>query len=473
MKLWEISKILYREILFKSVTETTVRKKPEDLVKSVNSYMWLNKTAVAIVLSAIPLFIALNPTTFACSVFLANLLFMFVFFFLQIVTSFVSNSFDYLHVLPLSQRDISKIRMLTFLRIFDLPLFVVIFVSPLAFGFFVSPFSAFWALVGVITAELLAVAIVFRLARFFYSKIAYSTGGWKTLLRMFYMIAWSVSAFGFYILAIFMMEIPNMNIDLKGWDFVFPVCFGCLMSGSFSYIALISSLTYLTIAVVLFNKTLSIINEKVVVTMAKTKSISIKSTHPILGILKKDLRLMSRSPAHAMLTLFPIIAGIVYANVKPVLTLSMVLFAMVLVVFVAYGVEREYTRILPIDFWTLTAGKTLLSVVIYIISVTCALIVLTFKGVSISPIGFAQIPSVVAMSVFVALIADKFGVKSDIYSGMSSLILILIPCLILAYTPLGIGLIVNILLNADATVISFMVGIAELFTILVIVKVFR
>jgi len=277
MKLWDISKILYREILFKSVTETTVRKKPEDLVKSVNSYMWLNKTAVAMVLSVISLFIALNPTVFACSVFLANLLFMFVFFFLQIVTSFVSNSFDYLHVLPLSQRDISKIRMLTFLRIFDLPLFAVALASLSVFGLFVSPFSAFWALLGVITAELLAVAIVFRLARFFYSKIAYSTGGWKTLLRMFYMIAWSVSAFGFYILVIFMMEIPNMNIDLKGWDFVFPVCFGCLMSGSFSYIALISSLTYLTIAVVLFNKTLSIINEKVVVTMAKTR----KAAEPV------------------------------------------------------------------------------------------------------------------------------------------------------------------------------------------------
>ncbi len=325
----------------------------------------------------------------------------------------------------------------------------------------------------MITAELLAIAIVFRLARFFYSKIAYSTGGWRTLLRMFYMIAWSVSAFFFYFLAVFMMEISNVNVDLKGWDFVFPVCFGCLMSGSFSYIASISSFVYLTIAVILFNKTLSIVNEKIVVTVAKTKSITVKPTHPILGILKKDLILMSRSPAHAMLMLFPIIAGIVYANVKPVLTFSLVLFAMVLVVFVAYGVEREYTRILPIDSWTLTAGKTLLSVVIYVISVTCALIVLILKGMNSSPIGFAQIPSVVAMSVFVALTADKFGVKGDIYSGMSSLILILIPCLILAYTPIGVGLIASILLNADATAISFMVGIAELFTILIIIKIFR
>ena len=38
---------------------------------------------------------------------------------------------------------------------------------------------------------------------------------------------------------------------------------------------MISSLTYLTIAVVLFNKMLSIINEKVVITIAKTGSIII------------------------------------------------------------------------------------------------------------------------------------------------------------------------------------------------------
>ncbi|WP_457549223.1 hypothetical protein [Archaeoglobus sp.] len=470
MKLWDISKILYREILFKSIVETTVRKKPEEIVKSVSNYMWMNKILIAVFICGMSVFVALNPTTFNCSIFLAYLLFTFVFFFLQIVTSFVSHGFDFLHILPLSKRDVSKIKMLTFLRIFDLPLFAVILVSTLAFGFLVSPLSAFWALLGVITAELLAIAIVFRLARFFYSKIAYSTGGWKTLLRIFYMVAWSVSAFGFYFIADFISELPKVQVDLRGWDFVFPICFGYVMKGSLNSIALVSSLTYLAVAVVLFNRTLPIVNERVVVTTARATSISIKPTHPILGILKKDLKLTSRSPAHAMLLLFPIIEGLIFVK-DAVLLISMIMVAIVLVVFAAYGVESEFTKILPIDFWTLTAGKTLLLVIVYVVSVVCATVVRSLIGMSFSPIGFAQIPSVVAMGIFVALIYNKFGVKRDIYTGVISFVLILIPCMVLAYTPLVVGLILSLFVNANVTVVSFIVSLTELFAIVTVVKI--
>ncbi|WP_456328453.1 hypothetical protein [Archaeoglobus sp.] len=431
--------------------------------------MWLNKIVVTVFICAMPIYVALNPSIFNCSIFLMYLLFMFVFFFLQIVTSFVSHSFDFLYLLPLSQRDISKIRMLTFLRIFDLPLLAVVLVSPLAFGLFVSPLSALWTFLGVITAELLAVAIVFRLARFFYSKIAYSTGGWKTLLRMFYMIAWSVSAFGFYFIAVFMTELPKIHVDLRGWDFVFPICFGYVMSGSLNSLALASSLAYLIFAVVLFNRTLPIVNERVVITTARTTSISIKRTHPILGILKKDLKLISRSPAHSMLLLFPIVEGLIFVK-DAIYSTSMIMIAIVLVVFTAYSVEREYTKILPIDFWTLTAGKTLLLVVVYVTSVVCATVVRSLIGVSFSPVGFAQIPSVVSMGVFVALIYDRLGVKRDIYTGMCFLILILIPCLILAYTPLVVGLIVGMVTNVNPIVTSFVIGLIELLTIVAIAE---
>ncbi len=467
MNIWEISRVLYREILFRSVAQTNVRKRPKDIVKAIDSQMWANKIILALFLSILPFFVATKPTVPNCFVFLAILLFNFVFFFLQTVTTFFSDAFDILHTLPLSPKEVSKVRMLTFLRIFDIPLIAVTIATPLAFGIFVSPISAFWSLLGAVTSELFAITMVVSLARLFYSKVAYSTGGWKTILRMFYMIAWSVSAFFFYFFAFVIEKISNLNFDFRGLNFVFPICFGYLMSGNFSYTALIFSLAYLSMAVFSFGKTLSAINERIVPSSSKAGEVRIKVTHPVIGIFKKDLRLISRCPAHTMMLFLPIIFGIVYATISVSFAIPMVLFTIILVVFTSYGIEREYVKVLPIDFWTLTAGKTLLSVLVYLSAIFC---VSVFSR-SLNTIGFAQIPSVIAVSVFVSLIMEKLNVRGNVYLEVSHLIFILLPALVIVYLPLLIGLIAKATLKTDMTPISFTMGTIELLTVIGIAKI--
>ncbi len=451
-----ISSILYKETIFRSVSETAVRRDPERILKSVDSQMWVSKALITLFTSAIPVFTALNPNPLGCSVFLLYVLFMFVFFFLQVVTAFVSQSFDLLHTLPLSDEEVSRIKVLTFLRIFDLPLAAIPVTTLIAFGVFSSPRLAFWMFLGVLTSELLAISSVFRLARFFYSKIAFSTGGWRALLRIVYLLAWSVSVFGVYLAMGYLPELLKLHADTSAWKFLYPFCFEYAARDS---IAIAFSLLYLALSVTLLKKILPELNERVAVTAAETKSISVKTTHPVLSFLKKDLKIVSRSPAYVVLVILPVAEGMLF--MKPaVISVSIVLLAIIIVAFTAYSIESGYTKTLPVDFWTITAGKTLFILTIYILAVLLLSAVRVLRGMGFSPVGLAQIPSVLTMGVFVSIVQEKVGLKKDLYTGLGSLLLLVIPCSIIAYTPIVAGVILR-LMGFSFLLVSFAFGMLE------------
>jgi hypothetical protein len=132
--------------------------------------------------------------------------------------------------------------------------------------------------------------------------------------------------------------------------------------------------------------------------------------------------------------------GILYTFYYPTASIAMTLFAMVLVLLVIYGVESEVVKLLPVGFWTLTLGKTALAVSVYSIAVICSTIISLALAKGSTLLGFATIPSVIAMSVFVSSLSEKMSFK-DMYTGLTRFVTILVPCLILAYTPIGIGFI--------------------------------
>ncbi len=455
-ELREISGVLYREIIFKSLSETAVRRDPEKILKSVNSQMWVNKVLITLFTSAIPIFTALNPSPLGCSVFLLYILFVFVFFFLQIVTAFVSQSFDLLYTLPLSEEEISRIKILTFLRIFDLPLAAIPVVTLIAFGIFSSPLLAFWMFLGVLTSELLAVSSVFRLARFFYSKIAFSTGGWKALLRVVYMIAWSASVFGVYLAMGYLPELLNVHADISAWKFLYPFCFGYARDPA----AIAFSLGYFAASVILMKRTLPELNERIAVTAAEARKISVKTTHPVLSFVKKDLKIVSRSPGYLVLVILPVAEGMLFMN-PAFVSVSMVLLATVIVAFTAYSIENEYTKTLPVNFWTITAGKTLFILAIYVLAVLFLCAVRILKGMGFSAIGLAQIPSVMAMGVFVSIVQKKVGLNRDLYTGLTPLLILFIPCSIIAYTPIVAGMILR-MMGFSFVLTSLAFGVLEL-----------
>jgi len=120
---------------------------------------------------------------------------------------------------------------------------------------------------------------------------------------------------------------------------------------------------------------------------------------------------------------------------------------LVMVAYSLHGLEREgIARTLPIKPKTVIIAKTLLVVAIYLISVGVVNVVFALRGKTPNfPVEISTALSVFAMSVIVLIIAEKMGIRRDLYSGLSSLIFLMIPGFVIVYLPLAIAFLFKIL----------------------------
>jgi len=275
-ELWKVSGVLYKEIVLQSVLSrnplATTNRKIEDIVKTVNLNMWFNKILLCIMLCIMAIAPIMNRSAINITIFLAMIVFLFIFLGIQTVTSFVASNFNYLRILPLGRDEISLVNLMTFFRLFDLPLVMLIIFFPLAiFVTTFSPLHAILAFIAVVVSEVFSLAILICLARLFHSKIAHSTSGsrWRGLLKFLYIMTWSLPAFGFYFIARFAVDISEISSRYSGvisshygvLSFIFPFCFGFLIRGSVSLQLLGSCAVYILLAVFALKWLLSAINE--------------------------------------------------------------------------------------------------------------------------------------------------------------------------------------------------------------------
>ncbi|MEM1588980.1 MAG: hypothetical protein QXZ68_02895 [Candidatus Bathyarchaeia archaeon] len=145
------------------------------------------------------------------SVFLASLFFLLVMLGLQATTSLVATkAFEILGSLPVSRGDVSKIALLSFLRVFDIPLMVAFIVFPTTFSIVMHSVSgAFAALFAVVLTEIFALALTIGLSKLFYSRIVGGEGGskYRIVMRFIYMLIWVLPSFGIYLVMNFATQI--------------------------------------------------------------------------------------------------------------------------------------------------------------------------------------------------------------------------------------------------------------------------
>jgi hypothetical protein len=106
---------------------------------------------------------------------------------------------------------------------------------------------------------------------------------------------------------------------------------------------------------------------------------------------------------------------------------------------------------------------------VYIVSMFCLLTMAVLRGYELTPFGFAQIPSVFAMSVLMAFLTERTDFK-DVYSGMSVLFLIFLPSSIVVYAPIVLGFVFNFVFGLDLTLISFLVSLIECGVFFIFIK---
>lgn len=446
------------------------------------------------------------------SAFLAIVLFLIVFMGLQISTSFVSSKIvDVLSPLPLSSGDISRVVFLCFIRIFDIPLvaaaMVFLTVYSLIGGSILGGMISF---VSIIVTEIFALTLTTVLARFFYSKVA-SAGGrskWQTLLRFVFMLVWILPTFAAYFVVNFASEISQSFAYLMQGSssfsqllvLIYPFSYGFLalyatffkgVDYSLLSLSIAASIAYTIIAYYCLKWVTRTVRKMGSATTAGRLREAVKDTliepqASWLGIIRKDLRVASRSPSFASLFLLPVMqtailaisfssfGGVGLSTALGILTgISLITLLLPPMLLSIEGLASAYTRHLPMRKMTLITAKTFLSTFTYIISLIVLSIAALSMGKSFSLIltlglihGFSV---AAAVMLELTILTRKFWKEGfavgNIYSRITTYILILIPGYALASVPIVTAFVVFFLATPFVLPAFLAVAVAE-FTIM-------
>jgi hypothetical protein len=512
-ELWKVSGTVYREICFQSVFSlrlggTLTRMDGEKIGKMARQTK-TNLLVSKILVTVCVAFLAVLPLGYwsyfvyglklseelavvgCVSVFLSSLFFLLVMLGLQVTTSLISTrAFEILGALPISRRAVSEIALLSFLRIFDIPLIAALIIFPVTFSIIVGSFlGGLASLFAVGLTEIFALALTIGLAKLFYSKIVSGGGSskYKMIMRFIYMLIWVLPSFGIYLVMNFatqilrafafsLTQIPAIHAYvlalLYPFSLSFMVSFATFpqkINVAFAGVLTVSTALYTVLAYFGLNYTGSTIRRICsggIITSSKmiVKDVSIRPKSAWLGIILKDLRVASRSPSYASILMLPALQTIIIVvslleiantNLATVLGflagVSLLSLLVTPTLFSAETLASAYMKSLPLKKRTVVAAKTFLSACTYLGSVAAITIVALYLRkdfLSVLAFGLTQTLSVAAgcmMELF--LLIRKFWWKeltpSTIYSSISIFIMVLLPGLILCLTPIMLCYIVG------------------------------
>ena len=526
-ELWRLSNKVSKELSFQAIYSLRLgsslpRRGSTDirrLVRNAQFNTLISKILTTLFICAfgftvfLPLTYSHDPSdqsrqlTFAggLSAFLASVLFLIVFMGLQVATSMVSARIaDTLSPLPLTKKDISNIMFICFVRIFDIPLVAAVVVLLSAYLLIGGTLlGSLVCLASVIATDAFAVALTTGLAKFFYSRVASGEGRsmWKTFLRLAFMLVWILPTFGMYLVINFARNIVEIFGSLaQGLStytqllvLVYPFSFGFFASFATypqetDYLVLsisaVASLAYVLLAVYSLKWVVNAMRRMGMRGAGATKREEVKDTiikpQPRwLGIIRKDLRVASRSPAYASLFLLPAmqtaILAVSFSSIDVsgfgaaigLLTgVSLMTLLLPPTMFSIEGLASAYTRSLPLEKRTLILAKTALSVLTYIVSLAALFLVALYLGKDFTNIlTYASIHalSITAASMMeLVILANKFWKEGfalgNVYARLSTFILIILPGLFITLIPIAAAFLTYFM--APAMVLPVFLGVA-------------
>ncbi len=398
-----------------------------------------------------------------------------------------SRVFPILATLPLSRRDLERMAILLFLRIFDLPAGVLLVLFPVGVGLATGSWLAgLWAIPGALLAIIAAAYLSLLTGRFFLVRVSGSRGGTTRQLvaRWVYLLLWTIPALAITVFISFSVPllrgltdwIPGHPEGLLALFMAFPFALAFLPSAAAygfpsvlhpEVLVLLAATLYGVLGVFairwLWGSPLAIALETPRVDSPEDIPPGrLRRSGPVSAVMRKDLRIASRSPGYAFLILLPLLDAFVIGlstlveNPDPAsverYALAAVTVAALLATFFGpafFATEvlgLSFTRTLPITRGEVLLGKSALIMVIYILS--CILVmalVVTRLGDPLPFLGFAagELPAVVAAALLeIGIIlhrAAKTGIPlTNLFSGAWITTLVVIPGLLVAGLPLVI-----------------------------------
>lgn len=443
---WRLSRIPYREAIYKSIAEergclwwgafgkSHFNKEAEDDTELINRALRIAKfdklfvTMFNVIASIIPfasLFFG-SPTVGLTSSISLSLVVTFAFMMLyaiQTLSSFVSpESSVLLSTLPLTKDDFSLITVFSFIRSVDYMVVGSILSQVILVAYLTaSPLAILLMFVASSVNAVFAVTGALWFSRLFYRSL--SRGGRSksgTVLRLFFILMWGSLLLGVgFLFSVPWYIVPNLEKTLVSLDqisrffvcLLYPFSAGLTVASSAypgvafstvltSSVAMIGYIMLAWFAAKWSLETIKRMSQGAGVKIARVaaKDFSVRTRSPLLGYVMKDLRVSSRNPATAFFFALPVLETVIvsslitnYAMLKAstmlVATALGGIFAMFmpLALLSAEGKGLEYTKTLPVDAKQIVISKTSICTAAYV-PVPLALSAMAFMKPLSSPL---------------------------------------------------------------------------------------
>ncbi len=459
---WRIAGVIASEVRFQGYLETNpsnlarMKEDPAKIAKAIKSASIVNTfmTTMILILIAITSIVAsvfggalANPEIHVAIGFSIYLLLSFVvLFFLNLTTTtgfFTSGVMRLPATLPLSQSELENLALLAFARVFIAPVIVMMTIYPVACLLIFGPIIAIVAFVACAATISLSIGSLIRVAKWFYRKMHDADESrLSSIARMAAMMGIVIGMLSGYSIVSYLPDLIRFIVQTStvvGPEFltvlalVFPFSFGFLASATAYGLALppltilasvVSSVLYSILAVVSYRKSgrsLRLVTSGGIST-GRTKSVkevNVRVMKPLPAMIRKDLKLASRSigsaivfvlPIFIVVIMYPMIALWTNGGVRSLSALMAVEYGnlfvgFAIVMIMMFDVQgASIHEGLPISTRLTLKSKTAIVLIPYICSMLLLTIVLSLHPV-VTPlilvIPLVQIPAGYAIAMFV------------------------------------------------------------------------
>ncbi len=454
---WKLSGILFTEVFFQSAL-TAGNMQVEKAARNSRWAPKLNKFIFSIFLAFISLYPAFTLLPEVCAITFLMLIFVVVFFGTAFATSYYSTDFSYLRTLPLAEEDLSKIQLLTFFRLFDIPLVVAFITFTAASAIAVGLHSVPIAAIGFSSVAMFSISALVYIGRKMHGRIS------SPIVRAISVIAWMFAIYGSYLLmrlVSVLMSNPATLAVVRKVSLLFPFCFGYAMF-DLAHAHVVASLAYFAASAYAFKAATTKIEFHGQYRFQfefSWRRLKIRGVTTALVI--KDFRLLSRSPSHLAIALLPLVEGIAYSvyflpsAALGIVAITTVQIFMSITASTLTHVDRSgYALVLPVSVRKVLAAKVLGSLVIYAASLAVIFATLIVRGI-FSPSQLSIIPSGIAVVVLAVYLSRE---TAEGFNPMA--IAALIAAFVLVYLPPAVGFFATLFGKPFAPV-AFAVSVAE------------
>ena len=428
---WRIAGVIASEVRFQGYLETNpsnlarMKEDPMKIAKAIKSASIVNTfmTTILLILIAITSIATsgfglepANPEIQMAIGFSIYLLLSFVvLFFLNLTTTtsfFTSGVMNLPATLPLSQSELENLAFLAFARVFIAPVIVMLTIYPVACLLIFGPIIAIVAFVACAATISLSIGSLIGVAKWLYRKThAANESRLSIIARMAAMMGIVIGMLSAYSIVSYLPELIQFIVQtstVMGPEFlailalVFPFSFGFLASAVVYDLALspltilasvVSSILYSILAVVSYRKSGSSLRLVTLggISTGRTRPIeevNVRVMKPLPAMIRKDLKLASRSissaivfalPIFAVVIIFPVISIWPYGGIGSLIMLIAVGYGnliagvsvLVITMFDAQGASIHEG--LPTSTNLTLKSKTAITMVLYI----CSMLILT------------------------------------------------------------------------------------------------